>query len=399
MNSILKPFRATYFNSENIKDLSKVVCPPYDVIGQKQLAELRKKSIYNLAHVLIADKGDYKKSKVLLNEWFKKQIMIDDDKDCFYLYEQKFNIEGKFFKRFGILSLLKMNKNEILPHERTLAAPKIDRTNMIKSVEANLSPIFAIAVKSSGYISKIHKKYFRKKPFLNAVDHEGNINKLWKIQDKNEVDDICKVLGNSKLVIADGHHRFEISYDYFKKNRDKFKDLNYILAYVADCQNGLVILPTHRVITVSDNKKILFEKLEKYFDIKEVSQYTLGKNLKSNQEFCLGVCREGKFYFLKLKDKSLLDTVTDESYRELDTYVFHKAVLPLFNKSGDIEYTHSMKETKKLACKNKTAFLLKAVSLDSVFELSAKGIKMPQKSTYFYPKILSGLVIRRFVKS
>ena len=399
MSSILKPFRATYFNTKVIKDLSKVVCPPYDVIDKEQLINLRKKSVNNLSHVLLADNGDYKKPKILINEWLKKQIMVDDDKDSLYLYEQKFNVEGESYNRYGILSLLKMDKNEIFPHERTLAAPKVDRTKMIKSVEANLSPIFAIAAKSSGYISGVYKRYCRKTPFLKAEDHEGNINKLWKIQDKKEINDICKVLGNSKLVIADGHHRFEISYDYFKENGDKFKGLDYILAYVADCQKGLVVLPTHRVITISDNKKVFFEKLEKHFIVKEVTQSNLDKSLKSSAEFCLGICREGKFYFLKVKDNVLLDKITDESYRKLDTYILHKVVLPLFNKTGDIEYTHSMEESKKFAHKNKTVFLLKAVSLDAIFDLAEKGIKMPQKTTYFYPKILSGLAIRRFVKS
>jgi len=399
MSSILKPFRATHFNTKAIKDLSKVVCPPYDVIDQKQLLKLRKKSVNNLSHILLADNGDYKKPKNLLNEWLQKQIMIDDDKESLYLYEQEFNIEEKSYNRYGILSLLKMDKNEIFPHERTLTAPKVDRKKMIKSVEANLSPIFVIAAKSSGYISEIYKRYCRKTPFLKAADHEGNLNKLWKIQDKKEINDICKVLGNSKLVIADGHHRFEISYDYFKKNGDKFKGLDYILAYVADCQKGLVILPTHRVVTISDNKKIFFEKLEKYFIVKEVTQLNLDKSLKSSVEFCLGICREGKFYFLKLKDNALLNKITDKSYRKLDTYIFHKVVLPLFNNAGDIEYTHSIEETKKLAHKNKTGFLLKAVSLDFVFDLAEKGIKMPQKTTYFYPKILSGMAIRRFVKS
>ncbi|MCK5492339.1 MAG: DUF1015 domain-containing protein, partial [Candidatus Omnitrophica bacterium] len=331
MSSILKPFRATHFNTKAIKDLSKVVCPPYDVIDQKQLLKLRKKSVNNLSHILLADNGDYKKPKNLLNEWLQKQIMIDDDKESLYLYEQEFNIEEKSYNRYGILSLLKMDKNEIFPHERTLTAPKVDRKKMIKSVEANLSPIFVIAAKSSGYISEIYKRYCRKTPFLKAADHEGNLNKLWKIQDKKEINDICKVLGNSKLVIADGHHRFEISYDYFKKNGDKFKGLDYILAYVADCQKGLVILPTHRVITISDNKKIFFEKLEKYFIVKEVAQLNLDKNLKSSVEFCLGICREGKFYFLKLKDNALLNKITDKSYRKLDTYIFHKVVLSLFN--------------------------------------------------------------------
>ena len=398
MKLAVKPFRATRYNSSRIKDYSKVVCPPYDVISKKQLKVLRKKSPYNFSHIIIADNGNYKRSSVLLQNLVKNKILIEDKEENFYLYEQKFKVEGKKFNRFGILLLLKMDDNGIFPHEHTLRGPKEDRKRIIKATQANLSPVFIIAAKYLGSLHKVHAQYSRQKPHLSLKDDEGNYNRLWKINDKVKIAQLTKAITNSKLVIADGHHRFEISFDYFKKNKGKFKDLNYILAFVTDYQKGLNILPTHRVVSLRDKPGVVLAKLGDNFEIKQVSKEELGKKIKAKGEFCFGIYCAGKFYFLKLGNKKILNKIPNKVYKQLDTYVFHQLVLPLFDRIGEIEYTHSIAQAVQLAGKKKTAFILRAVSLDSVFKISSKGFRLPQKSTYFYPKILSGIVLRRFEK-
>ncbi len=398
MTSALKPFNATYYNPSLTKDYSKVVCPPYDVISKKELLVLRKKSRYNFSNILIADKNNYKKTRIILDKWIDKKVLIDDKNESIYLYEQKFNIEGKRFKRFGILALLRMDKKGVLPHEHTLHGPKEDRRKIIQAVEANLSPIFVIANKRLKTFFKVYTEYSKKAPFSKFKDAQGNVNCVWKIQDKELIFKICGEIDKSKLVIADGHHRFEISYDYFKKNRNKFKNLNYILAYITGCQKGLNILPTHRVIHIKDKNGLFFEKLKKYFDVIEAKKSLLEKRMKRTIEFCLGIYRGGKFYFLRLKNTAILGKIGNKAYRELDTYVFHKLIIPLFESNGKIEYTHNVDEAKEKAGKNKTAFILRPASLDSVIKISSKGFRLPQKSTFFYPKVLSGIAIRRFKK-
>jgi len=392
----IRPFSATHYNTDLFKSYSLAVCPPYDVISSKQLEALRKKTPYNFSNVLIAEDKDYEKKAQMLRDWLANDVLVDDKQDCFYLYEQQFKVEGKTFKRYGMLSLLHMDNKEIFPHEHTLTAPKEDRKRMISSTQANLSPIFAIAPKPLKTFSQIYKLYTRKKPFLKFKDDEGNTNRVWRISDTKQIEKLSKEFGKCKLVIADGHHRFEISYDYFKNNRDKFKDLDYILAYITDCQKGLAVLPTHRVMELADTTQDILDKLKDSFDIKEVTEAVLAKKLRSAKVFCMGICKGSKFYFLKLKDLSLLKKIPNKLYRDLDTYVFHQLILPLFKVKGNIEYTHTIKDAKKLAGKSKTAFLLRAVSLESVFKISSKGFRLPQKSTYFYPKVLSGIVIRRF---
>jgi len=398
MDQIVKPFRATHYNLDFIKDYSKVVCPPYDVISKKQLRLLRKKSPYNFSNVLIADNGNYKKAGITLRKWVRKNILIEDRAESLYLYEQKFTVGKKRFQRFGILSLLKMDNRDIFPHEYTLKRPKEDRKRIIKAVEANLSPVFVIAARRLDSLQSTYKYYCRQKPFLRFDDYEGNGNRIWKVSDRRRISQIAKAIADSKMIIADGHHRFEISFDYFKKNKNKFKDLNYILAYITDCQKGLNILPIHRVINVKDKPQIFLKKLRKYFKVMQVKQSLLERKINGSRQFSFGVYRGSKSYFLELKDLKALDKLPNKIYKQIDAYVFHQLVLPLFKKDGEIEYTHSIGGAKQMAGKRKTAFILKAIDLNSVFKISSKGFRLPQKSTYFYPKVLSGIVMRRFQK-
>jgi len=392
----VKPFCATYYNPSRTKNYSRVICPPYDVISKKQLSSLRKKSPYNFSHILIADKKNYQEKGSLLNKWVKKGVLIDDPQEGYYLYEQKFNIEGKLYMRFGLLLLLQMDKKGIFPHEHTLTAPKEDRKRIIRATKANLSPIFIIAAKRLDAFEKTYKHYSRKKPLFKFKDSDNNPNRVWKISDKKDIAKLGRAINKCKLVIADGHHRFEITYDYFKKNKKRFKDLNYILAYVTDFQKGLNIMPTHRVVTVADNDKEFFGKLDKCFKIEKVTQSRLKEKLRSYLGFNLGICKKGQCYFLSLKNRTILNKIPNKLYRELDTYLLHQLVLPLFKKKGAIEYTHSLGEAKKMATKRKVAFILRAVPLDAVFKISSQGFRLPQKSTYFYPKVASGVTIRRF---
>ena len=392
----IKPFRATCYNPLAIRNYSLVICPPYDVITKEELKLLRKKSLYNFAHILIADNSNYRASGAILNKWVREGILVEDEKECLYLYEQKYSVDGVPSVRYGILSLLRMDKKNIFPHEHTLSAPKKDRKKMIEATKANLSPIFIIAAKRMEIFRDIYKCYAQKEPFFKFKDADNNMSRIWKISDQKQISKLTGAINKCKLVIADGHHRFEISYDYFKKNQKKFRGLDYILAYIVDCQKGLNILPTHRVVTIQEKDDIFFAKLDKYFEIMEVKPDLLRRKLKSQTVFCLGICKKDKCYFLSLKSSAILDKIPNKLYRELDTYLLHHFILPLFKVKGDVKYTHSLKEAKNMASKNKVAFILRTVSLDTIFKISSKGLRMPQKSTYFYPKVMSGVTIRRF---
>lgn len=393
----IKPFRATYYNQEIVKNLSNVISPPYDVINKKQEEVLRKKSPYNFCHTLLTINSDYQALGNKFRSWISEKVLVDDDKECLYLYEQTFKTGGKTYKRFGMLSLLNMDNKKVFPHEHTLSAPKEDRKKIIREVEANLSPIFVIISKYSKVFAKIHATYCRKSPFMRFKDMDGNDNKVWRISDADDIKNICQEVDNSSMVIADGHHRFEISYNYYQENKNKYKDLNYILSYVTDCQKGLVILPTHRIVSLGDDIVQTLEKLSQYFIISEHKASDFENKLNKTNIFSFGIYHNKKVYLLKLKKAAILDKMlTNKVYKKLDTYVLHDLVFSLVKVQGDIGYTHDLKDAIKMTDANKFAFILRPTSLEAVFDVANKGYRLPQKSTYFYPKILAGIVVRRF---
>jgi uncharacterized protein (DUF1015 family) len=358
---------------------------------------LRKKSPYNFTNIILADRGDYKTVGKRFDNWLREKILIDDDKESFYLYEQKFTCDKKTYRRFGLLSLLEM-KSSIFPHEHTLTKPKQDRKRIIETVKANLDPIFVIVPKPVKALRYAYTKYSKKKPFFKFRDCDGNANILWKIQEHGEIKKIRAAIEKSNLVIADGHHRFEVANDYYKRNKNKFGDLNYVLAYVTDAQPGLVILPTHRVIKMRATGAQILESLGEYFSTAEISEGRLNNALKhKNNNFEFALYHHKKFYFLKLKKRSFTDKIdADPAYKKLDTFLLHQFVLPLLSGEGEIQYTHSIREAKKISGADKFAFILKPVSLATIFEIADKGYRFPQKSTYFQPKVFSGIILRRF---
>jgi uncharacterized protein (DUF1015 family) len=401
MPETIKPFRATYYNPQIIKDFSSVTCPPYDVISKKQQYLLKRKSPYNFCNILLASGGDYKALGEKFRQWVNEKILLTDSRESVYLYEQKFRLCGKEYIRFGMLALLRMDgKKAIFPHEYTLKAPKEDRKRIIKEVEANLSPIFIITPEPLAMLRDIYKSYRENKPFLKFKDTDGNISRVWKIEDQILAEKICREFNKHKLVIADGHHRFEVSYNYYRKNKRRFKDLNYILAYITDAQEGLVILPTHRIVSVKNITAILGGKLKEYFYIKNVCEKELQRELKAVKQFSFGLYHRGKFYFLKLKNSSILDKIFKDSiYKELDTYILHQFVFPLCGIKGEIKYTHDILQAKKMTTKSESAFILRPTPLGAVLKIASQGYRLPQKSTYFYPKVFSGIVVRKFEKT
>lgn len=397
MSKLIKPFQAAHYNPELVKDFSKVVCPPYDIIDKKKAESLKKLSPYNYCRVSLAEKGDYSKPAFNLKNWLRKKILVEDNLESYYLYQQMFKFQKKKFSCYGIFCLLSMEKGNIFPHEHVLAKPKEDRRKMISKVKANLSPIFMIAKGGESFLSFIVKKYENKKPFIAFQEDSCNSGRIWQISSPQDINKITAALGGLPMLIADGHHRFETSKDYFSKNKGKFKDLNYVLTYLTALQPGLLILPTHRIATLSEKQKASLENLKNNFNLEPVSQTAMAEKFKKSRKFCFGVYSVSKFYFATLKKNDILSSVTPSIYRKLDSYLFHKFVLSELS-YRKIDYSHTIEEATEKTKRGQMAFFLKPASLNSVFKAAEAGYKLPQKSTYFYPKIFSGTVLRRFKK-
>lgn len=393
----VKPFRATYYNQEKILDFSKVICPPYDVISKEKAAFLKTQSPYNYCRITLAFGNNYDRPAHNLKKWLKEKVLVDDTQESYYLYQRKFILGKNEVSCYGIFCLLNMEKKEIFPHEHTLDKPKEDRRKIIAKVKANLSPIYVIAGGTNNFLKELFQKHKNKTPFLEFTQDQEGLNRIWKINDSKDRKIVSSALVRSYLVIADGHHRFETTFDYHKKTKGKFKDSNYILSYVTVPHPGLIVLPTHRIVTSSASSKINLNIIRQDFNLEQISQKGLERKLKLNKKFCFGLYLKNNFYFASLKKKDIFDRIEPSVYRKLDSYILHKCVLPKLS-CRRIDYSHSIAEAKKSAGKNKMIFILKPVSLNAVFDIAKAGYRLPQKSTYFYPKVFSGIVMRRLMK-
>lgn len=402
--SLVEPFYALYYNPQLVKNLNSLICPPYDIIDKKQDKYFKKLSPYNFCNILRTDSDrTYKDLAIEFNSWLKKGIFIESKELSFYLYEQKFIFGDKSYRRIGFLGLLRLDKKEIIfPHEHTFSGPRKDRFCVLKELKANLSPIFVIVPGKLDILSRTYMSYCHRLPFIDFCDYSHIQNRVWSIGNRDIIQKIKITFSRRKLFIADGHHRFEVGYQYFKKTAG-VKGNNYILTYFTDSCSGLLVLPIHRVVKTDTSKKEFLKKSSRYFNIFRVNKDDFNLLLKgSRNKVTFGLCVNGYYYIIYLKKNSFWDiiftTKEDSVYSKLEVYILHKLVLSNL-RCLEITYTHSLEEAIKLSKKGKNgkfSFILRPTPLKSIFNIAQRGYRLPAKSTYFYPKLPCGIVARRF---
>jgi len=403
----ITPFKGTLYNSEKIKDLSKVTAPPYDVISPQEQSDLYDADPHNIIRILFGKdspkdnekENKYTRAAGFLKEWQREGILKKDKEDSIYVYSQEFTVDGNVKRRIGFIALLKLedfykDKGSVYPHENTLTAPKEDRTRLISSIEANLGPIFALFADEDKFIDGILLKEVKNQPIIDVVDYQGIRNRLWRVSDKDTIQKIVSSMKNEKLFIADGHHRYEVGLLFSKSKKDpKF---GYMLTYFTDLYaDGIVILPVHRLIkgVSKDILSSLEKDLSKDFAIKEISskedvkKFLSGAN-PSEKRFV--IYKPNKFIGLSLKDKD-----------SLDVNVLHDLIIkPLEEKKSgiSIDFTKDMDYAIEEVDKGSfsLSIILNPTKVTQVRDMAFSHKRMPQKSTYFYPKVLTGLTINVF---
>ena len=413
----VKPFRAILYNKKKFRDFSKLVCPPYDIISESQQKRYYKLSRYNMIRIILGkgypsdtkERNRYTRSAGYLNEWLNKKILLKDNAEGIYFYEQQYVYQGRKVGRRGFIALLKLQPEIIHPHEYTHLKPKEDRFQLLKEVKANLSPIFVLFSDSGKYIAKISSICDRKKPIFSIRDNSGIKNRLWRIDDEGSLEKLSCYMQGKDIFIADGHHRFEVACAYrdmLKYNSADFREgapYNYIMAYFTDMDSrDLTIMPTHRLIKDMDAScgVSLLEKLGGYFQventpgIKELLK-TMARSCGSHGVF--GLYFKNNFYLLRLKNPRPKDEL-----ESLDVSLFNrhilKDILGLSVEDKNIIYSADSAEAVKLvdAQRAKAAFFLNPTRISQLKAAVLKKQRMPPKSTYFYPKLLSGLLIHKF---
>jgi uncharacterized protein (DUF1015 family) len=414
----IKPFKAVIYNRKKIKDIAKVVAPPYDVIPPKMQDELYKKHPNNVVRLILGkiNKADtdsdnrYTRSAKDFNEWLDKEILITDDKEAIYIYSQGYKFDGKYIERPGFISLMELElsgSDAVKPHENTLQAPKADRLNLMRSVKANLSPIFLLYEDDKNEVAAVMKKAMKTKPFVDMKIDDVR-NRVWKLSEKSGIEKIRRAISAKKLFIADGHHRYETAKNYF--NETGIEGARYALAYFCKLDDdSLTVFPTHRLIkdAGSLNADEAVERLEKYFDIKKSSSAAACmkalKTLRKHHAFGMYFGR-GKFYCLKLKKDDAAEPYMgrgSKDWKSLDVSILHlfilQNILDIRDEDDNIEFVKDASEAVKAIDRGKfkIAFLLNPTRVSQVKKVAEHGEKMPRKATFFYPKPLSGLVIRK----
>lgn len=423
----VKPLNAIVYNQDKVK-MSDVIAPPYDVILDDYREELYKRSDYNIVKLILAKglkdlseaNNRYDEAAKNFRAWLEAEVLIKLEKPCIlYLLQKYMTEDGKNITRKGFIARNKIedfSTKNILPHEFTMGGPKEDRLNLTKKCEVNFSQIFMVYSDSEKQIENAVD--LSGTPFIDVTDDNGVQNIVYKIDDEKTLALIEKVMSDKTLLIADGHHRYETALNYSKINTNP--EAQYVMSYFTNLDDeNLLVFPTHRIITKWIEPYVLLEKVKKYFDVKDFEFNGQNKNevkakfLQAIEEanakqISMGLYMKNvnKFYLLTLRenvDSILNEFEVPDVLKKLDLTVLHKVLITKeFGYSEEeqmsqngIKYIKQESEAFDLIDMGKAeaSFIMAYPKIKDIKEISEAGFRMPQKSTYFYPKLLSGIVI------
>ena len=407
--------------------ICQLCCPPYDIISDTQRQEFLDANPNNIIRLELP-KGDepYKTASEILKMWQDKGVLVKEDKPAIYIYEEEFTAYGVRKSIKGIIARVKVeefSKGIILPHEFTLSKAKEDRFNLMKATNCNFSQIYALYMDEAHTTLNTIDDNSKDDAVLEFTDNDNVTHRLWIVTDEAVIEKLVADFADRKLYIADGHHRYETALNYRNYCREngisKEGDAqDYQMIYLVDMEHpGLVVFPTHRLVRDLEtfNKENILEQCKDYFEVEEKSDvenmekdldvlYQQGK--KAFGFFCGG----DSWVQLTLKSfdsiKELLPDLSKAS-QELDVTVLHTLILEKIfgidkeNMANQINltYTKYFREAidgvnnKEFQC----AFILNPTRVTEIRDVALAGEKMPQKSTYFYPKMITGMVMNELV--
>jgi uncharacterized protein (DUF1015 family) len=421
----IKPFKALVYNQEKISDISCVVCPPYDVISPEKQDHYHQINPYNFIHMLLGKdvpgEDKYKRAGSLFKDWQKGRVLLQDENPAIYFYSHQYNLQGEKKMRYGFMALLRLGgRNDgVFAHENTRTPAKEDRLRLLRQVKANMSPIFVIFQDHKRIIPRITDKYIKQeKPFIDITDSEKDVHRVWKITSPDLISLIQDSIAGENIFIADGHHRYEVACAYREERRKKLGQLtgeesfNYILAYFTNVESrGLTVLPIHRLVRLESkvSAQDIIEGAKDNFvaeEVKDKEKFFFLLKKGGEREHIIGMYKDRKYWFLRLKNIRILDKIISDKpkeYRLLDVSILnylllHKVLGLGIEDKESVSFNPCAEELigQVDSDDNLVAFFLNPVKVSQIMAIALQGEKMPPKSTYFYPKVLSGLVINKF---
>lgn len=416
----IRPFRGLIYNARIVGDLSLMTAPPYDVVSLEEREKYYRRSRYNIVRLILGKDlpGDsrrenkYTRAKAFLEDWQRRGVLHRDEKPALYVYEHEYgDQDGRPVKRLGFIALVKLEAfgGDILPHERTHESPRADRLNLIRATQANLCPVFTLYRDTKNQSLPVLAESTAETPTLSVLDEANVTHRIWRLTDDAKITKIAKAIKKSRLYIADGHHRYETALAYRDEMKDKGMNgdgpFEYVMMFLTDMENQeLRILPTHRVLKNLPklNRQRLKENMGQFFDVASFSSLgeLMSRIRKSDQKVIGAYLGEDQYCLLTVRDKS---TLADLPAPQLDVTVLHNTIIRTVlglggtNIENSIKYTTDEQEAVGLVSSGRydIAFFLKPAELSEILTVADAGDTMPQKSTYFFPKPLTGLVINK----
>lgn len=436
----IAPLKGIRYNEKLIERWEDVITPPYDVISPAERDSFRRRSNYNFVHLdLPRDLGEdingdapYRNAAALFQEWLHSGLLVQDREPSIYYYELDYYLpsDDTIHTRKGFICLLKLEEffsGSVYPHEKTFSRVKQDRLMLMQHCKAQFSPVFALYSDPSAYLAALFEKLEKPDPLIEFRDSHGMVHRVWKLSDSDRLKEIEEFFKDREIFIADGHHRYETALAYRNLKRSELGDLNdprmpheYCLIYLSAIESsGLTILPTHRMF-VSFPVERWEGFLQRAGDFFKVEQFpytgegleAVRKELRSavdERRTAFGcVCREKKSMTVLLgKTESIASFLRslgvascffDVDVVILDRLVFGELLnLPrvMLEDERILHFRHDMVEAFEALQKGdySAGFFINPTRIDQVCRVAKSGHTMPHKATYFYPKVVSGLVL------
>jgi uncharacterized protein (DUF1015 family) len=405
----VQPFRALHYDLDRVGGLQSVVAPPYDVIDAAQRTALLSRSPHNVVEIDLpeaADGGDpYAHAADVFAAWQRDGVLVRDDEPALWAIEQRYTgPDGRQRTRHGFFARVKVEEygpGRIRPHERTHPGPKEDRLRLTRATHANLSPIFSLYDDPQEAAWGALAPHLQAPPWSEVTDEDGTVHRLWRVTDPDAHAAVAAALEPAELLIADGHHRYETARVYHEEGGAG----HVLMCLVALQDPGLTVFPTHRLLTRIDDREALRDTIQRDFDIAPVTDDALEPTGDGPVRLGYLDAHHRRPLMLTLRDPAIAAAALPdkpEPYRHLDTAVLEAVVLKgaLGMSEHDISHLHGLDYARDYdqarerveSGAAEAAFFMRATPVAQVRDVAATGESMPPKSTYFFPKVLTGMV-------
>ncbi|MBN1796159.1 MAG: DUF1015 domain-containing protein [Sedimentisphaerales bacterium] len=431
---VIRPFKAYRYNKDIVKDIGGCIAPPYDVIDDSLREQLAQQSNFNIVRLIRPqaegnNQNPYEVAAGLLGEWLKKGVLKQDQSEAIYAYVQDFEIAGAWFHRLSFIALGKLEPfgDTVRAHENTLDGPKKDRLELKKATEADLGLVYLIYEDEENIADDILEEAVNGEALIDFTDFLSVRHRLFAVTDKQSLKNIIDMMSDKICIVADGHHRYETGLKYAELSGNPAAQYQ-MMAFSNTRHDGLIVLATHRMISnlTGFDFKELIEKLGENFDVQKIPVGS-GVSVKQARHKMLARMKEGHakdenifgiyggngaFYVATLRNQSAMNEKAPQMskpWRKLDVAVLSRLVLDCLlgidkDKLAKGNYVVYVKDSggksKELVKmiddgKGQVVFFMNPPRIKQIQDVAAAGERMPQKSTYFYPKVFTGLTINK----